>query len=186
MKEIFKLGLILAVFCLISATLLGVTNEVTKDKIAEQRRIENELAKKAVLPEAGTFDVFDEADLAALQSSYPQVAEFSIGKDAAGTAIGYVVKTLPNGYGGAVEVIVGIDMTQTITGVRVGNHQETPGLGAKSKDEPFYGQYTGLSAAGALDYSAIDAISGATITSNAVTDGVNIAIEALLSVGGAQ
>lgn len=186
MKEIIKLGLILAVFCLISATLLGVTNEVTKDKIDEQRRIENELAKKAVLTEAEGFEVYDETALAALQESFPLVAEFSTGKDASGNVVGYVVKTRPGGYGGAVEVIVGIDMTQTITGVRIGNNQETPGLGAKSKEEPFYGQYTGLSAAGALDYSAIDAIAGATITSNAVTDGVNIAIDALLSVGGAQ
>jgi electron transport complex protein RnfG len=100
----------------------------------------------------------------------------------AGNHVGYVIKTLPGGYGGPLEVIVGITLDGTINGVRVGNHQETPGLGAKAKTVEFYGQYDGLSVGSPVEVIKVDvtsgnneikAISGATITSVAVTNGVN-------------
>lgn len=186
MKEIIKLGLVLALFCFIAAALLGFTNEMTKDKILEQRALENEKAMMAVLPEAKTFEALDEKQLEGLKKELSTLAEGSVALNQSGEVVGYVFKTLPGGYGGAVEVITGIGMDQTIKGVRVGNHQETPGLGAKAKEAPYYSQYESLDASKSMAYTDVDAISGATITSNAVTDGVNVAIEAYAKVGGGQ
>ena len=97
--------------------------------------------------------------------------------------VGYTIKTAPSGYGGPVELTIGISKDGKITGVNVGNNSETPGLGAKSTDPAFNGQYKGKAAktlevikSGAPNESQIKAISGATITSKAVTGGVNEAI----------
>lgn len=184
MKEILKLGAILSLVCIIAASALGMTHELTKDKIAEQRFIENQKAKKAVLELAETFEDLDEKEFINITSQVQNVAEIAIAKDSSGTFVGYVVKTLPNGYGGKVEVITGVGADMKVTGIRIGNHQETPGLGAKAKEEPFYGQFAGFDASAGIGYNEIDAISGATITSNAVTDGVNIAIETINLLGG--
>ena len=74
----------------------------------------------------------------------PMVTEVYEGLDGNNT-IGYTIKTTPKGYGGAVEVMVGIGTDGTIHGVSIGNHAETPGLGAKAADEEFKGQYNGKS-----------------------------------------
>ncbi len=187
MKEILKLGLVLALVCMIAAVALAGTNELTKDKIVEQRFLANEKTKKEVLATAERFEDLAEDQLLALQETYPEVVEVSIGRDGGGTAVGYVIKALSNGYGGAVEIITGIDSEGVLSGVRVGNHQETPGLGAKAKEAFFYDQYTGLSADEKLGTDAVDAIAGATITSNAVTRGVNFAVDVygeIVSEGG--
>lgn len=186
MKEIVKLGVVLALFCFIAAALLGFTNEMTKDKILEQRAIENEKAMMAVLPEAKTFEALSDEELEAMKNEIKTLAACSIGLSQSGEVVGYVFKTLPGGYGGVVEVITGIGTDQTVKGVRVGNHQETPGLGAKAKEAPYYSQYENMDASKAMAYTDVDAISGATITSDAVTDGVNVAIEAYAKVGGEQ
>ena len=85
--------------------------------------------------------------------------------------------------------MVGIKSDGTIVGINIGNMSETPGLGAKSKEESFYGQYvqkpaTELSVVkgGAAGETEIQAISGATITSDAVTNGVNTAVEVYDSI----
>jgi len=178
MKEIMNLGLKLLLISLIAALSLGYVNEITKDKIAEQRAIANERARKAVQPEA---DSFNEIDISKIDDDLV-VEGFEAVKD--DLTIGYVFKTLPKGYGGGVEVIVGIS-NGAITGVRIGSHNETPGLGAKSTDESFYSQYENMKANQEIGVSKIQksnseiqAISGATITSKAVTTGVNSATKA--------
>ena len=99
--------------------------------------------------------------------------------------IAYIVKTLSKGYAGDIEIISGINLDGTIAGATIGNMNETPGLGAKAKDEPFISQYTGKSIEQPLVVSKsstgaeneIVAISGATITSDAVTVGINLAVD---------
>lgn len=179
MKEIMNLGLKLLLISLIAALSLGYVNEMTKDKIAEQRAIANEKARKEVSPDA---DSFEEIDISSIDDDL-LVEGFEAIKD--DSTIGYVFKTLPKGYGGGLEVVVGISNEGTITGVRIGSHNETPGLGAKSTDESFYGQYENMKANQEIGVSKtqssdseIQAISGATITSKAVTVGVNSAIKA--------
>ena len=179
MKEIMNLGLKLLIISLIAALSLGYVNAITEDKIAEQRALANEKARKAVSPEA---DEFNEIDISDLNEALVVEGFEALEND---VIVGYVFKTLPKGYGGSLEVIVGISNNGTISGVRIGSHTETPGLGAKATDDSFYNQYEDMMANQVISVSKtqssdteIQAISGATITSEAVTEGVNSAIKA--------
>lgn len=98
---------------------------------------------------------------------------------------GYVVKTVPKGYAGIVPVTVGINIDQITTGIVVGENKETPGLGSKAADISFSRQFTGSNLKQGLttvvkvksgNKAEIQAISGATITSKAVSRGVNTAL----------
>ena len=180
MKEIVSLGLKLLLMSLIAALALGYANETTKGKIYEQRETANKEARVAVMAEADEFIIID---LEENNITDPLVTEVYTALNG-GNEIGYVFKVLPKGYGGAVEVIVGVSNEEKITGVRIGNMNETPGLGAKSKNVEFYGQYAGMNTSNEIGVSKsiaseteIKAISGATITSKAVTKGVNHALE---------
>ena len=185
MKDIIKTGLILLLVSVIAALALGMTNEVTKDKIAEQRYMANEQAKKEVLSSAASFEDITGEDLNSIVEKFEPIKEAYVGLDASGNVIGYVFKSTPTGFGGPIEVVTGIDLNGTVTGLRVGSHNETPGLGAKAKDEAFFGQYADKSAASAIGTSKtaasgndIQAITGATISSLAVSNGANASVEA--------
>ncbi len=181
MKEIVKLGLILFIISTIAAVALALTNSVTAPIIELQREAKSEQARKEVLPAADSFEQvaaenYDSVVVTSGDISVPVVEVYR--GVSAGQTVGYVVKTAPGGYGGAVEVVAGIS-EGVVTGIRVGKHQETPGLGAKSTLPEFYGQYDGKSAADVRvnktqsSDTEVQAISGATITSKAVTAGVN-------------
>ena len=102
-----------------------------------------------------------------------------------GQVIGYTIKTSSKGYGGAIELMVGISKDSKITGVEIGNHSETPGLGSKATEPMFKNQYVDKDVSNSLlvvkgsanNDNEISAISGATITSNGVTSGVNAAMK---------
>lgn len=194
MRDILKTGIILLIICFIAAMSLAFTNEVTKDRIAEQRMMANELAKKEVLPSADRFEDMTGELLDKVLVDFPPIIEAYIGYDSNDAIIGVVFKSTPTAFGGAVEVITGISMSGEVTGVRIGSHQETPGLGAKAAEEQFFGQYAGKSSETHIGVSKtaasgndIQAITGATITSNAVTVGTNASIDAfkmLIETGG--
>ncbi|WP_432664223.1 RnfABCDGE type electron transport complex subunit G [Wukongibacter baidiensis] len=191
MKEIVKLGIILLIVCVVAAGALAITNEVTKDQIAFQRNLANEEARKSILPSAENFKPLEEDKLNEIVSKNNKVAEVFAGYKG-DSVVGYTFKTLPSGYGGTVEVMTGIGMEGKVTGVRVGNHQETPGLGANAALPSFYDQYENKSAETEIavtkteptEENQIQAISGATITSDAVTAGVNIAIDTFKEISG--
>lgn len=194
MKEIFKTGVVLLIICFVAALSLAFTNEITKDKIAEQRMMANELAKKEVLPAAATFQDVDEDLLLELIESYSPIIEAYIGYNDSNEVVGIVFKSTPTAFGGAIEVVTGIELSGEVIGLRIGSHQETPGLGAKAADADFYAQYAGKSTESYIGVSKtaasgndIQAITGATITSDAVTVGANASIDAfkmIMETGG--
>lgn len=181
--KIAKLGGILFVITVIAAGILGFANQKTAVLIEQVNEAANNESREQVLPDAEEFEEIEADKLSEIQSAHPEVIDVYEGK-AGGETIGYTVKTGTIGYGGVVEVITGINKEENIIeGVRIGNNEETPGLGALATEESFNGQYTEKpaeqltvvkSSPGETD---ILAITGATITSDAVTDGVNIAIE---------
>ncbi|MBK5251614.1 MAG: RnfABCDGE type electron transport complex subunit G [Peptostreptococcaceae bacterium] len=190
MKEISKLGLILLLICAIAAALLSLAYDFTIDKIVAQREMTSQLSRKEVLPDAESFEMIEDGLLDKVKLENELVVEIYEGLSG-GTLVGYTVKTLPSGFGGSVEVITGISSDGEVTGMRVGNHQETPGLGANSTLPDFYEQYVGKSTKSELAVvkagasgNEIQAISGATITSKAVTKGVNMAVDAYKLVSG--
>ena len=99
--------------------------------------------------------------------------------------LGYVFSAVSSGYGGDVPVTVGVGSDGTITGVKVGDNQETPGLGSKAADEKFTGQYEGKDISGEIKVvkgsvsadDEIQAVSGATISTNAVNSAVQASAE---------
>jgi electron transport complex protein RnfG len=179
MKEIIKLGLILLLISLIAAVILAFTNSATAERIQSQKDAKNEQARMDVLPMATSFEALDSEVLKGLIADYPTLSDVYTGiKD--GEIVGFVIRTQPSAYGGAIEVVTGVDRAGKIMGVRIGKHAETPGLGAKATLAAFYEQYTNklaqsvsVSKTRSSD-TEIQAIAGATITSVAVTDGVNL------------
>lgn len=100
----------------------------------------------------------------------------------AGAKIGYCVVNAEKGYGGDVKVMTGVDLNGAVTAVDILEQSETPGLGANSVKDEFKGQYAGKSGEIGVvknnpSDTEIQAISGATITSRAVTKAVNAALE---------
>lgn len=182
MREILKLGGILLLICAVAALALAFTNELTRDQIDYQRNLASEKARKNILPDAESFEAMDEDRLNEIVEGNNRVAEIYVGYKG-DSIIGYTIKSLSPGYGGTLEVMTGIDIDGKIKGVRIGNHQETPGLGANVALPFFYNQYENKSVdtdlevtkTDATEDNQIQAISGATITSDAVTSGVNIA-----------
>ena len=182
-KDMFKLGLNLLIISAVAALLLAFTNSVTADTIAKRNEQANAEARKLVLESAQDFE--EVKDVKTDNSKGVKVSEIYEAKDASGNTVGYTLKVLPSGYGGTIELMVGIDSAKgQVSGINVVSNSETAGLGAKSTDPEFSDQYKGkpleeLSVLknGTPGDTEIKAISGATITSTAVTNGVDAAIE---------
>ena len=182
-KDMFKLGLNLLIISAVAALLLALTNSVTSSTIAQRNEQANAEARKLVLESAQDFEQVK--DVKTDNSKGVEVSEIYEAKDASGNTVGYTLKVLPSGYGGTIELMVGIDSAKgQVSGINVVSNSETAGLGAKSTDPEFSDQYKGkpleelsvLKNGTPVD-TEIKAISGATITSTAVTNGVDAEIE---------
>jgi len=190
MSDIFKIGFRLFVITAISAVLLGVTNMVTEGPI-EQQRSSGE-AREAVLPEAQNFSQLEIIEDSA-KDDKAQIIEIDAGT-VGNDPVGYVFKVTSDGFGGDMEIIVGINEGGEVENIQIGEHQETPGVGAKIEEEVFTDQYRGKKTESPIGVSKsapgeqeVLAISGGTITSEAVTHGVNLATkyyEEVLKDGG--
>ena len=177
MKDILKLGVTLFAICAVAALVLGVTNNITAPVIEERNIQASNEARKTVLPEADEFKELEGMNSDIVLEVYEGIKD--------GQVIGYTIKTSSKGYGGAIELMVGISKDSKITGVEIGNHSETPGLGSKATEPIFKNQYVDKDVSNSLlvvkgsanNDNEISAISGATITSNGVTSGVNAAMK---------
>ena len=176
--EILRVGLILFAITAVAALILAEVNGITAPVISSQKAEKVEEAMLLVLPEASGFE---EAEAALdASSSVTQVFE----SDA-----GFAVMASPKGYGGDISMVVGINKSLEVTGISIISQSETAGLGAKCVEEDWQKQFVGktenieVSKNGAKG-NQIDAISSATITSRAVTKGVNDAIAAVKALGG--
>ncbi len=192
-NKFLKNCLALFLITLIAGVSLATVNEITKDPIAKAQDKARLEAYEAVYQDANfvTLDNTDEilntssTSLANAGLSNCTVDDVLKATDNNGNTIGYVFSaTSPSGYGGDVKIAVGVStITNKITGFTVLSHSETAGLGAKATNEDFKSQFVEKSAdgisytkAGATNDTEIDAISGATITSNAVCEAVNSAL----------
>lgn len=171
-KEIIKVGFILFAITAVSALLLAFANKITAPIIAENNRVKTEAAMRVVLPDAETFtkvgiDGVEEAYIA------------NTGDETAGVCVVSAVY----GYGGEIKVITGINTDGEVTGIDILSHSETPGLGANAEKPEFTSQFKGKTkdigvSRGKASGNEINAMSGATITSKAVAEAVNMALEA--------
>jgi len=182
MHDVMKLGLKLLLITAVAALALGLTYTLTKEPIAMQQEKAAAEARMAVLPSAQEFEPV-EVDV----EEYPDIKEVYAGSSD-GSIVGYTIKATSKGYGGQLEVMIGINADNTIQTVKLLSHSETPGLGAKAAEPKFQEQFNLKSAAGPLEYDEIEAVTGATISSKAVLNAVNKAIgyvNDVLQAGGA-
>lgn len=191
MNKIIKNTLILTIITLVSGTLLGLVYEVTKAPIAVAQENAKQKAYKTVISEADSFETyadFDEKTAGEIlkEAGYidDAVTEVAAAKDKAGEDIGYVVTvTSKEGYGGDIRISVGILSDGTVKGIEMLSISETAGLGMNAAEPSFKDQFKDKAVekfvytkTGEDGDDKVDALSGATITTNAVTNAVNSAL----------
>ena len=176
-KYILRLTVTLLLICAFVALALAGVNAITKDKIAANKAAKTAAALEKVLP---GVEGLEKMELA---------ADAGIVTGIYGAGNSYAVEVAPNGFGGAITMMVGI-VDGKVTGISIISHAETPSLGAVAAAESaagqsFRGQYTGQSGELAVskEGGTIDAITSATITSRAVTVGVNAALQCVAGMG---
>lgn len=173
-KEIIKIGCILFAITAIAAFLLAVVNKVTAPVIAENQKQKTYASMETVIPDATTFEKID-------TSGIPNITEAYKAIDDSNNTIGICVISSAFGYGGEIRILTGISDGK-VTGIDILSHSETPGLGANATKDEFKNQFISKDTSiNVVKKNAkeneINAISGATITSKAVCDCVNIALE---------
>lgn len=182
-KEIVIPALSLFVICIVVTALLGLTNAVTAPKIEELAVETQEAAKKEVLADAASFGDAEQTQLSGTTYTYYK------GLAADGSVMGYVVETVSKGYGGDISLMVGVGVDGTVQGVSILSINETAGLGMNAENPEFLEQFLGKSGTigvqknGSSD-TEIQALTGATITSEAMADGVNQALFVCEQLGG--
>ena len=166
---------LLLITALVAAALAGV-NALTKDKIAALQLEKTQKAMEEVLP---GYDGFEKCEF---EDTTGTVKAVYVPSGAVRGTPGYVVEVAPAGFGGEILMMVGIQ-DGTVSGVSIVSHAETAGLGAiaaegSEKGVAFRSQFAGTSGTLAVDKDGgqIAAITGATISSRAVVQGVNAAL----------
>lgn len=169
MKDIAKLGIFLMIVAGIAAAALSTTYILCAPKIEEQKVREREAALTQVLPAATSFKEAQKT-VDGIEVSYFQ--GFSNEK-----TVGAAIMVSPMGYGGSIEMLVGIDSKGKVSGVKILKSAETPGLGLNADDPRFLLQFKGKSSDDKLKAKLdIQAITGATITTQTIADGVREAL----------
>ena len=178
-KYILRLTATLLAICAVVALALAGVNAITKDKIAAVKAEKTAAAISAVLKNGET----------AVEVPYSTEGNTNVSK-VYKNENGYAVEVSPSGFGGAIAMMVGIDNEGKVTGISIISHAETPGLGAVAaantdKGTAFRDQFAGLVSGITIGggENQIDALSGATISSQAIVDGVNEALSCVAGLG---
>ena len=169
-KYVLRLSLTLFLITAVVAMCLAAVNTVTQPRIAKTKEMKAQAAIEAVLPGGGSpIEAFTD-ETGTVSKVY-------------GSPKGYAIEVNPSGFNGPITMMVGVSKDGSVLGISIVTQTETAGLGAVSAaktgaGETFRGQYAGKSGSLAVkkDGGSIDAITGATITSRAVTAGVNAAL----------
>ena len=173
-KKIVHDALVLFAFTVVLGLILGVVYGITKPSIDQVNYEKTQAAYKQVFEDAASFEEYSD----------DQIDSVNTALDASGNVIGYVLTvTAKDASQASITFSVGIQNDGTVNGYSITNIAETPGLGMKAQEEAFYSQFEGknvdsftvVKAAPSSD-SEIESISGATITSKAMANGVNACI----------
>ena len=176
---VIRLAMTLLIITAVVAAVLAGVNSVTAPVIAALNEQKTQQAIEVVLPGGGK-----EIDAPAVNVGV------AIGKVYKGEN-GYAVEVLPSGFDNTITMMVGVDFEGTVLGISIVDHSETAGLGAvaaasTSKGEQFRAQFVGASGSvgtAKRGTGTLDAITGATITSEAVCTGVNAALACVANLG---
>lgn len=190
-RSMLKDAGILFAITLIAGLILGFVYEVTKEPIQIQKEKEIQAACNQVFADAESFDAIEYTPSVELNDQLAaesvEIGTVYAAKDSAGTILGYVLESTSGaGYAGDITLYVGITLEGKLNEVSILEISETPGLGMRA-EEILVPQFKDTTATifsytktGSVSESEIDAISGATITTNAVVDAVNGAVSVVL------
>ena len=168
--KIFKPIVVLCAICIVITGALAATNSVTAPIIEAATIAAQNAARIELLPEADGFTSIDVA--------VENVSDVSVSNNGVGT----VITSAGKGYGGTITVMTAFTPDGVIKQIKITEQSETAGLGTKIVSEPsFQESFAGLPAA-PFTVNDIDAITGATISSKAVTAAVNSAVEAFNAI----
>lgn len=179
MKKFFELCkpvIVLLAICLVVAAALAGANLLTKDRIAAQAEEAEQAARNALVPDASFQTV-------TFPKSGTDGYDFLVARNANGEEIARVFTVEAKGYGGTVKVMTAVANDATVLAVNIVDvSSETVGLGQNAAKPAFFEQFEGLEGGIGVNKTEktgndIKAITGATITSKAVTGAVNTAIE---------
>lgn len=201
-KKIVHDALILFAFTIVLGCLLGIVYGITKGPIDQVNYEKTQAAYRQVFADADSFEAYEAFDADAAnalitgQNFSDEIEDVQVAKDGSGNVIGYVITvTAKDASQSTITFSVGIQNDGTVNGYSITDIAETPGLGMKAQEEAFYGQFQGknvdsftvVKSAPASD-NEIESISGSTITSRAMANGVNACIVYFQNtlVGGAQ
>lgn len=185
MREMLKLGGTLMLYSLSVGVALAYVNLQTQPRIAANKVIAGNLAREEVLPDmTGGYERIESPDGFVYWVGYSDTARNEIG--------GYIVIACGKGYSSVIETMLSVDVDFTIRGIKILSQQETPGLGSKveeiapgSREPWFTAQFKGRTAPSmqlAKDGGALDSITGATISSRAVTGSIRHELEQLQAI----
>lgn len=201
--SILKDTISITAITLVAGLALGVVQDITADPIAQQKLKAKQEAYKAVFPEAEIFgevvlgDMAEELAGTLSENGYgaQNIDEVMTAFDSSDNEIGYAFTiTTSEGYGGDIQFAMGVQADGTLNGISILSIGETAGLGMKADTDAFKDQFKNKNVekfkytkSGASAEDEIDALSGATITTNAMTNGVNAGLCAFQYMeGGAQ
>ncbi len=178
MNNYLKIALRLTIICSSAVLLLGIVNALTEKKIKSNQMAVESAANKFLMPgctfsEKKLFDGLDESQL--------YYYEAKLKKQLAG----YIVSTTGNGYGGEMKILVATDKNFKVLNMKLLSNSETPGIGSKAKDDAYMKKFIGTNtnskpfpkAKHMLSPDDAEAISGATITFNGITEAVDRALK---------
>jgi len=177
-KYIIRLGLTLFLISIISAALLGIVHHTANPIIEARTREKTVAAMQSVL----AADYYRDWLFYEPQNGVTAVSEAIV----SGSPVGYVCEVSSNGFGGAMNLVIGIDLQGTVTGVSVIKHSETENIGTKVvENETVLSDLIGLTAPITLSggEDGFDAVSGATYSSTGVVDAVNAAVHVVQEGG---
>jgi len=164
--------------CVVVALLLGIVNHVTEPIIDQMKQEKTNQAMAQVLKADSYNPVETKVE------GVVAIHEAIVG----GQKVGCVVEVAPNGFGGAISMVVGVDANGAVTGIAITKDAETPNVGTKvTRDQSVLDRFVGMSHAdGDITVNGganrFDGVSGATVSSKAVTAGVNTALAAAADV----
>ncbi|MBQ1843014.1 MAG: FMN-binding protein [Lachnospiraceae bacterium] len=198
-KSILRDAMRLTVITLVSGLLLGLVYQITlKPRNAAAAKATND-AYKAVFEDAASFKDYadfdsDKATALVKKAGYDNISITACveADDKSGKSLGYVITVVTKSYGGNATFSMGVTNDGTMNGYKITDISDTPGLGMKSTEPKFMDQFKGISIGkytvtkGTPNDNEIQAISGATITSRAITNGVDAGFEYFKSIAGGE
>lgn len=177
--SIFEIAINLIITCIVSGLILGLVYYVTNPIATAKKEISKQEAMKALVSDADSFKAIDGKD---------QWFE----ADKGGKAIAYVVPSETRGYGGEIKMLVAVTPAGEVIDYKILSHNETPGLGDNATKQPFRSEFKGKKEANlvvtkdASDKDDIQAMTGATISSRAVTLAVKNAVHDVTEFAGGK